>query len=168
MKVCGFCGTRLKDESGDYADCPNCENTMEVVTIEETSTKDIDEHSIGISNFYGLDFLTQRDYIMASDGTDIDKLNKLNKYIDINFKEEIKRKKWHEEEQDIMIEMGCEDWNLAEEYKTQHSPYYDKNVLIKEVWRDKDNNLCIQYVSSFGRMLDWFHYKIDNGELEWW
>lgn len=85
MKVCGFCGTRFNDDVEDYAECLNCENEMQVMIIEEIETESIDKHNCGISAFYRLDFLTQRDYIMASIGSDSDKLKKLNEYINKEF-----------------------------------------------------------------------------------
>jgi len=84
MKVCGFCGTKLNDNSEDTAHCPECDDNMIVAIVEDIETEDIDEHSSGISFFQGLDFKTQRDYIMTSNGTDSEKLKKLNEYIDIH------------------------------------------------------------------------------------
>lgn len=80
----------------------------------------------------------------------------------------IERKDWHKREHDILIEKDSLDWKRAEKYKEQHSPYNKDNIIIKEVWRDKDNYLCVQYASSPRKMLNWFHYTVNNGELEWW
>lgn len=81
---------------------------------------------------------------------------------------ESERKLWHQEERDIMVEDGSEDWKLAETYKQLHYAYADDRIKIAEVWRDYRNFICVQYVTSFGRYLDWFHYTVKNGELEWW
>lgn len=81
MKVCGLCGTKLNTESEDYAYCPHCEDDMQIVILEEVSTENIDSHASGISHFEFLDIKKQRDYIMASNGTDSEKLEKLNEYI---------------------------------------------------------------------------------------
>jgi hypothetical protein len=81
---------------------------------------------------------------------------------------EIENKKWHEENQHQMVEKDSDDWKLAEKYKKQHPTYSGENVLIEEVWRDKNNTLCVRYISSFERDLEWFHYVENNNELEWW
>jgi hypothetical protein len=81
---------------------------------------------------------------------------------------ELERKEWHESEKDIMVEIGSEDWKLAECYKNQHNPYFSEKIKIAEVWRDYRNFLCVRYITTFGRELDWFHYTVNNGELEWW
>jgi len=76
--------------------------------------------------------------------------------------------KWHEEAHHTLVIKDSEDWKLAETYKKQHSPYSDDKIRMSEVWRDINNFLCIQYITSFGRKLDWFHYTIENNELMWW
>lgn len=81
---------------------------------------------------------------------------------------DLERKKWHEEERNVMVEKGSADWELATRYKKQHNPYSDDKIIIAEAWRDKDNFLCIRYTTSFGRELDWFHYTMENNELGWW
>ncbi|GEM_PF-2460010 len=99
--------------------------------------------------------------------TDID----LDKVIDRAIewcKEYLDSKKWHKRNQHKMVEIDSEDWKLAEKYKKQHSTYSGENVLIEEVWRDKNNTLCVRYIDSFGRELDWYHYLENDNELEWW
>lgn len=78
------------------------------------------------------------------------------------------RKAWHEEEKDIMVEVDSEDWKLAQLYKKQHNPYFSEKIKIAEVWRDYRGYLCVRYITTFGRDLDWFHYSIENNDLVWW
>jgi hypothetical protein len=256
MKACGFCGTRFKDDAKDYEYCPMCEDNMQVMVIEEIETMNIDEHIFGISALYLQDFLTQRDYIMASDGSAEDKLTKINEYIDkqsdenssypgilkkeyfirrielilehydnykinsediisnleklliqidglkVEFRlfnesdtndlkklvekkiediknsvvtndkteedEEFTWEAFHKDNNDIVAAPGSKDWKLAEKYKMQHPDYSKSSILIEDVWRDKNDLLCVRYISAFNKPLNWFHYTLENGELTWW
>jgi hypothetical protein len=78
------------------------------------------------------------------------------------------RKEWHNSEHHVMVEKDSLDWKRAERYQAEHSRYYDGAVFINEAWRDKDNYLCVQYASGSGEIANWFHYTVNNGELEWW
>lgn len=80
----------------------------------------------------------------------------------------IDRKEWHKREDHVMVEKDSLDWKRAEKYQAEHSKHYKDAIFIKEVWRDKDNFLCVQYANSSGKMSNWFHYTVNNGELGWW
>lgn len=75
---------------------------------------------------------------------------------------------WHNEEGHRMSRKDSEDWHLAEKCKKEHPDYSKDQILISEVWRDKNNILCVRYISNYGRILDWFHYMITNSEVTWW
>lgn len=92
-------------------------------------------------------------------------LNKLD--IQVNNKA-TKREEWHRSEGNIIVPEDSSDWRLAEQYRKQHLPYYKHLGSIKEVWRDKDGFLCVQYVSDIGEPLNWFHYTIEDNEISWW
>lgn len=32
-----------------------------------------------------------------------------------------------------------------------------------EAWYDEDNNICIEYSNG-----QWWHYRMNNNQLEWW
>lgn len=80
----------------------------------------------------------------------------------------VERKAWHQSENHVMVERDSLDWKRAEKYQTEHFKHYKEPIFIKEVWRDADNFLCVQYVNDTKKMINWFHYTVNNGELEWW
>lgn len=61
---------------------------------------------------------------------------------------------------------AMERLKIAIRYMEEHKKAFEvwSDGAIKEVWTDKDGNLCIKYESG-----NWWHYKKkDNGEIEWW
>lgn len=81
---------------------------------------------------------------------------------------DIERLEWHKLENDTMVLEGSPDWKMAEQYRKHHALYYNGVGSIKEVWRDKNGFLCVQYVSDSGELMNWFHYTIDDNEITWW
>lgn len=57
------------------------------------------------------------------------------------------------------------DSKEVQEAFTTHQSAWDQwpYGLPQTAWLDDSGNLCIKYESD-----DWFHYRQENGSLEWW
>lgn len=54
---------------------------------------------------------------------------------------------------------------LAVEYSQKHMAVCEKweNGGPVKAWQDADNNICIEYSNG-----QWWHYRMNNNQLEWW
>lgn len=98
----------------------------------------------------------------------IEKIRDAIDWIETEENQSTEWQEWHNKEGHKMAMKDSEDWSLAEKYKKEHPDYSKDQILISEVWRDKDDILCVRYISNFGRKLDWFHYVSKNSEVTWW
>ena len=53
----------------------------------------------------------------------------------------------------------------VQEYSKQHKKAYEHWEEGEPIraWYDEDNVLCIEYASG-----SWWHYRLNNNNLEWW